>query len=545
MREPVESPTVEDSPSQLREYLAILRVRRWSIVSITALVMAAALVFSFQQTPVYQARADVLVLPIVLTLNQAVQEPNMANEATIAHSNTFAQQVVETLDIPEDPNTLRSGLTLSVATGTEILQFTYSHPDPLEAQRRAQAFATTYLNNRRQRAIDSLLSASEPIQERTRRLNEALTLANHELATTADPARRANLQAEVNSLISQISILQQQLSSLATSENLRVGEIVETAQLPSSPASPNHVTNGLVALLVGAAAGVGLAFLRERLDDRLQGREDLETRAGAPTLAVVPTIHAWTKATETPLVAATNPKSSPAEAYRTLRTGLTFLAAQHGVKTLLVTSPQSGEGKTATVANLGVVLADSGKRVVIVSADLRKPRLHRFFGASNNRGLSNILTDETHLMDALVRGGVKNLRLVPSGPVPSAPADVLGSEAMANVLTNLREMADLVLIDSPPVLVVADATTLARHADAVLLVADAETTTRGSVTDARQQLEQVDAFVLGSVLNNFDPATARSSPYYYRYYYSYRYEEPSPPEEPREEAAQQRGMWLT
>lgn len=544
MSQPVTEP-VDESTSPLRQYLSVLRVRKWSIISITAVVMTAALFWSFQQTPIYRSHADVLVLPIVLTLEAQIQEPNLANEASIAGSNTLSEQVVEALDIPVDPAALRGGLSLTVATGTEILSFTYSHPDPLEAQKRAQAYATTYLNNRRRGAIDSLVSASEPVQTRIDELNQQLTDVNNELAVTGDAARRSNLQAEANSLVTQISILQQQLNALASAENLRVGELVETAALPSVPASPNHLMNGLVALVVGAATGVLLAFLRERLDDRLQGREDLETRAGAPVLAVVSKIYSWTKSGDTPLVAATNPKSSPAEAYRTLRTGLTFLAAQHGVKTLLITSPQSGEGKTATVANLGVVLAESGKRVVIVSADLRKPRLHRFFGAANNRGLSNVLSDETHLMDTMVRAGVKNLRLIPSGPIPSAPADLLGSEVMASVLSNLREMADIVLIDSPPVLVVADATTLARHADAVLIVADAETTTRGSVTDARQQLEHVDAFVIGSVLNNFDPATARSSPYSYRTYYTYRYEEPSPPEEPREEAAQQRGMWLT
>ncbi|MGH2657975.1 MAG: CpsD/CapB family tyrosine-protein kinase [Actinomycetota bacterium] len=277
---------------------------------------------------------------------------------------------------------------------------------------------------------------------------------------------------------------------------------------------------------MGLALGVGLAFLRERLDDRLRGRGDLEARAGAPVLAVVPHASSWKKRKEARLVTVTEPRSAPSEAYRTLRTSLLFTASQKGVRKVVITSSQDEEGKTTTVANLGMVLAQAGKRVVLVDADLRKPRLHRFFGVENRVGLTNVLAEEVQPPEAVVQSGVPNLVLLPCGPVPGNPAELLSSDAMGAMLQHLGKIADFVVVDSAPVLAAADASILATYADAVLMVADADRATRGSVAHARVQLDQVNANVVGAVLNNFDLSKARAYPYYYQYYYVYRYEQP-------------------
>jgi capsular exopolysaccharide synthesis family protein len=191
----------------------------------------------------------------------------------------------------------------------------------------------------------------------------------------------------------------------------------------------------------------------------------------------------------------------------------------------MVTSANAQEGKTATTANLGVALAQSGKRVILVSADLRKPRLHRFFRSQNGMGLTNVLAGEKNALEVLNWVGVENLRLLPSGPVPGNPAELLGSEAMESLLRELQEASDFVLIDAAPVLPVADAMTLTPLVDAVLLVADARSTTRGAIEQARQQLDQVNARVIGTVLNNFDPSKAAYTHQHYGYE-SYRVEDP-------------------
>jgi capsular exopolysaccharide synthesis family protein len=227
----------------------------------------------------------------------------------------------------------------------------------------------------------------------------------------------------------------------------------------------------------------------------------------------------WKKKDDTHLISIEQPKASVAEVYRTLRTSVLFASAQRGLKTLMVTSPTAGEGKTTTASNLAVVLSDAGKRVILVSSDLRKPRIHRFFGLSNEKGLSTVLAGEVKPWEAMADPGRGHLRVLTSGPVPAHPAELLQSEAMGELIEELREVADFVILDTAPVLLVADALAIAPLADGVLLVVDAENTHRGAVIQAREQLEQVGAPMIGAVLNNFDPSKARSP--YYGYYGSY------------------------
>jgi len=267
-------------------------------------------------------------------------------------------------------------------------------------------------------------------------------------------------------------------------------------------------------------------LLRERLDDRMRGRDELESVTASPVLAVVPRVPLWRKGQSPVLVSLIQPQSAAAEAYKTLRTALLYVVQQNDLKVLLITSPQAGEGKTATTANLGVTLAQAGKKVVMVSADLRKPRLHTFFDVPNGAGLTDVLSGGKSTFDVIVQK-TENLNLLPSGPVPANPAELLASESMSRLLDNLTAIGHLVLIDAPPLLAVTDAVALAPFADAVLLVADATTTTRGSIKHALKQLEAVNAPIIGSVLNNFDPSRGPGYGYYgYRSYHtSYESEE--------------------
>ena len=189
------------------------------------------------------------------------------------------------------------------------------------------------------------------------------------------------------------------------------------------------------------------------------------------------------------------------------------------MKTIMVVSAIAGEGKTTTAANLAVSLADANKRVILVSADLRKPRIHRFFDLENSVGLSNVLAGEVKPWEALQDPRVDNLRVMASGGIPARPSELLQSEQMGELIVELREVADFVILDTAPILLVSDALSLAPLVDGVLYVADSEATTRGAVSHAREQLEQVGAPILGAALNNFDPSKGRS--YYYPYYYPY------------------------
>ena len=521
------APLREEEPVQLREYLAVLRYRKWTIILITALVVASALGFSFLQTPQYEAEAKVLVRPVTVSpQSTAPALPNLETERGLVASAPVAEKVVERLQLAETPPDLLENLEVEVVTGSDFLVVKYRHADPLESQRGTQAFAEAYLEFRREQAIEEVSAVTQPLETQLDELNAQLLEVQRDIEATRDESERAVLETERNTLISRIAVLEQELSRLTVPESLRVGQVVEPAELPTTPATPNYLVNVPLAVFVGLALGVGLAFVRERLDDRLRGREDFEQRSGAPVLAVVPHASSWKKRKEAHLVTEAEPRSAPSEAYRTLRTSLLFNASQNGLRRVLVTSAQDGEGKTTTVANLGLVLAQAGKRVALVDGDLRKPRLHRFFGVDNRVGLTNLLAEEVSPAEAVIRPGMDNLALVTSGPVPGNPAELLSSDAMGSILERLAEVAEFVLVDSAPVLVAADASILATYADAVLLVADADRSTRGSVAHARVQLDQVSAKLVGAVLNNFDLSKARAYPYYYQYYYVYRYEQP-------------------
>jgi non-specific protein-tyrosine kinase len=214
------------------------------------------------------------------------------------------------------------------------------------------------------------------------------------------------------------------------------------------------------------------------------------------------------------LVTLTSPRSPVSEAYRTLRTNLEFSSLDEPLKTIVVTSPGPEEGKSTTLANLAVTLAHAEKRVILVDCDLRRPSQHEIFGSSNEVGLTTMVVHEEAMRDPpLVETGVEGLQLLPSGPLPPNPSELVGSRRMAEIISALSERADIVLFDAPPVIAVTDAAVLASRVDGVLLVIKAGTTKRDHAKRAKALLDKVNAHVVGAVLNNIKMDTS-----YYRYY---------------------------
>jgi capsular exopolysaccharide synthesis family protein len=520
----------EEGRAPLREYLGIIWLRKWSIMLVTLIVLGAALLFSSQQNAVYSSEGRYLVKPVSISGQESVaSQVNMETERQLVGSTQVAVFVIDKMDVETEPPALLRELEVTVLPGTEILAIRYEAGSPGEAQRFANAFTRSYDKFRRDQVLEDLGAATADVEEEIADVEEEIASVTQEQERTPEGSEeRAKLAANVASLQARLSSLEQERSALLEPTEVQVGQVVQPANLPLEPVSPDHVRTGILALLAGLLLGVGVAFLRERLDDRLRSRVDLEEHIGAPVLAVVHKVPSWRRRAETPLITVTEPRSATSEAFRTLRTSLLFAASQRDAKTLLVTSPHAGEGKTATSANLAVVLAQARKRVLLISADLRKPRLHRFFDVPNDVGLTSVLIGEAKPWEVVADVGMEHLKVVPSGPVPGNPAELLGSDAMGRLLGQFRDVADFVILDSAPALVVADALTLAPFVDAALFVADAEHTTRSAVIHARNQMEQVNASIIGAVLNNFDPSKAKSSPYYYSYYYTYKYEEPAP-----------------
>ena len=507
----------------LEDVLAVLWFRKWSILAITLLVVGVALAVSSRQTPVYEAQASVLVTPIDMNNGSTVPEaPNLPTEAELVSSVAVAQIVAQNLDIQGDPRALLADLSVDQPTDTEILEVNYRDPEPVRAQRLAMGFAEGYLQFREEAASKLVLEEARDLDERISALEQRLRRVQADLARLPDDdPRTAALQSEAVSL--QSLILQTQVARLDLPSDVSGGEIIQPASLPGSPVSPDHIVSGAFGLAAGLALGVGLALIRDRMSGRLRSSQELEEYLEAPVLGVVPPVPDWHRRKKAYLVSVTRWRSPPAEAYRVLRTNL-LSAVGSGAKSIVVTSTHSGEGKSATVANLGVVLARAGKRVSLLSADMRRPRLHAFFGRDAQIGLSDVLGGrlplEAAVQEIALHGSAPmdlstvSLRLVSSGPVPADPAELLGSAAMAKVLEDLERVSDIVLIDVPPILPVSDASVVAARTKYVLLVIGPYSATQAAVVSARQQLELVGARILGGVLNGPTSIKARSFGYY-------------------------------
>lgn len=309
------------------------------------------------------------------------------------------------------------------------------------------------------------------------------------------------------------------LQSELDSSNIR---IIERAEVPRGPVSPRKTRNYQVALLLGLALGVGLSLLFEHLDNTLKTPEDIKEHLGLPFLGMVPEVGAKQERRRQPKpspLILKNPQSAVAEAYRVLRTNLIFSTAQMTGRVILVTSANPGEGKTTTVANLASSLAINGARVLAVDADLRRPTMHLHFGVSKTPGLSDLIVGKVQASKAIQSTRFKGLQVLPCGYVPPNPAELLGSDNMKEILGAFRSHYDWVLIDTPPVLAMADTPVMSRLVDGAVLVVGAEQSGRPAVERAVDSLTGVGGHITGVVLNKVD--LERNSYYYGQYYGEY------------------------
>jgi capsular exopolysaccharide synthesis family protein len=287
--------------------------------------------------------------------------------------------------------------------------------------------------------------------------------------------------------------------------------VIDEASAPGKPVRPRPVVNLVVGGLLGLALGVAVALGLEALDRTVKSPTQLGAVTGTPVLGV---IRRRRHADE--VAKLDEPGESTAEAYRALRTSIRFAGADRPSRTIVVTSPSAKDGKSTTVANLAVALARSGERVIAVDADLRRPRLAALLGVESEPGLTSVLNRQASLEDALVTSP-DGVVVLPAGPLPSNPAEMTGSQAMADLLAELEARADIVVIDAPPVLPVTDAVALSTQVDAVVLVVRAGRTKRDAAGEAAGRLTAVGANLLGTVLNGAAKGDASSYGDDYRY----------------------------
>jgi succinoglycan biosynthesis transport protein ExoP len=343
------------------------------------------------------------------------------------------------------------------------------------------------------------------------------------------------LEREVESNKRIYNELLQRTKETSVTEQLETSNIriIDPAIVPTYPVAPRKKLNIFLAMIVGSVMGTALAFFFEYLDNSIKTPDDIKQYLDIPFLGFIPKVSSENNSSpnmrvtkhSVDTIVAIEPKSTVSEAYRSLRTNVMFSSLEHG-PIILVTSAGPTEGKSITVANLGITMAQSGSRTLIVDCDLRKPRMHRIFnipatGSGFTGMIANFGMNGNRV--AVKRTRIQNLDLIPCGKIPPNPSELLSSERTRMLLEALGKKYDKVLIDSPPVNVVTDPVILSQIAGGVIVIIRAGETRRDVVRRARDQLLDVGATILGGVLNSVD--IERDNYYYYSYYYNYYYQE--------------------
>lgn len=514
----------------LRAYLSVLNRRKLLIGCVLVATVLCALVVTLRKPAVYEANTELLLKgrdseDIAGTGNVVVpdRERDLENEVRTIESRSVEDDIAEQLG-------RRVEVSASATSDTsDVLNVSVKASDALIASRDANDFAVAYIEWRRNQRLNDLLAAGEQLQARIDDLQAQVDEINAPVAAldeqiaSAPASQREALQArrddlaervepQISALSNQQAFYRQQLDELQLTRGLTSTggiQLLTSAETPESPVSPKPLRDGTLAAVLGLMLGVGAAFLIELLDESIKGKEELERMTGLPTLALVPELPAWKEQDTAYLVTAQDPKSPAAEAYRALRTSVKFLGLDRPARIIQVTSMTQGEGKTTTVANLAVTLAQAGDSVAVVCCDLRRPRVHEFLQCTNTVGLTSVLLGDATTSEALQKvGGNARFELLASGPQPPNPSELLSWARTEEIIRGLLADHDYVLVDTPPVLPVTDALVISRVADATLLVAKIGDTKRRQAHRAVEVLAQVGAPVVGTVLNGIESGDA-------------------------------------
>jgi succinoglycan biosynthesis transport protein ExoP len=461
---------------------------------------------------VYTATATLLVnqaLPTEIGDYSAIlaSERRASTYSRMVTGRPVLEAAVAQLGLDESLDAVARRVEVESVPDTQLIRLSVEDRDPTQAGLLANAIAEAFVAQMQALQQEPYTSFLTSMQQRIDELSalvdatqaEVDALSTNLIQEEADLTRKESLLAEYHSDYRSLqqSLGQLQLTVAQSTDNVIV---VDNAQVPEIPIRPRPLQTTVLAALAGIIVGVGGAFVIEYLDDTVKTAEDVKQMTDLPTLGTIGRIEGSTPSEK--MVSAQQALSLVVEAYRTLRTNIQVSSVDKPIRILIVTSPNPREGKSTTAANLGAVMAQSGRSVILVDADLRRSSLHRFFEVPNKQGLTDILLQDEPILDgSLQQTKIEHLRVLTSGPLPPNPPELLGSEKMHRLIENLTEKADMIIFDTPPLLPVSDARVLAAKSDGVLLVTNAGRTRRQAVQQATESLRQTGTSILGVVLN--------------------------------------------
>jgi len=497
----------------LRDYSRVVWRKKWLVLGVAVALMTLALAYSFVKIPLYRASSQLvyetqLNVADPLGSGSSLDSTLMQIELSSVNSEIANPELVRSVETTLGPGGASGDYSVSAApdttqsgqTGGNTVSITAVSPSAQTAARAANAYAAAFTAARRASAQEQVQQAETVIQSKLNSFTSATS----------------RLSADYVTLMQRLQDLQ--ILAATITGNFRV---LVPATVPSAPFSPKPVRNGLMGLLAGLVIGVGLVFLLEQFDTRVRSQEEAVAIFGMPLLAQIRKMRAK-ELEEQPLVVLSDSHNPTAEAIRKLRGNLEFANIDGDLRSLFITSALQHEGKSLTVCNLAVSLAASGKSVVLVDGDLRRPQVHRYLNLPNGAGVSTVLTGRTELSQTLrsrpvgpslvkVRAtdtaeagstGDSRLSVLTSGPVPPNAAEIIASKSFASLIAELEERFDLVVVDAPALLAVGDTASVAACVGGLIFLVDLTRAKRPLLTEAATQISQMPCRKLGLVVMN-------------------------------------------
>ena len=483
----------------LRHYLSIIWRRKWVIAAVTAGVILMAAIGNLKATPIYKASATLRVAAS-MGMTQSLQFYTYNTQLMNTYVELSASRPVR-MELKERLQAQVPEIEAEVIPNTELIRITASSPDPELAALAVNTLAQILVEESDKLYTGGSISTSEIILDQVQQAADDLEVTRRDYERLIRQTPSAYEQITVTGQILQEkqrtyeTLLRQyeQAQYREVMESSMV-TVVEEALIPKVPSEPRTALNYILAALIGLFAGGMLAFLFENMDDRLHSTQEIETTTQLPTLAKLP------KANSSHLYISKNGTSRHAESVRHLAARLQVENSKHHHTVIALTGAQSDQGATTTVANLGVALAEQGRDVAIVDCNVRDPKLHQIFDLPNEQGVTDILSNEVEIKDALNKVGNGHLTLLSTGPVTDSPLQTFDSARAESLIQNLRQQFDYVLIDTPD-LTVADIVAVAPHADELILVARRSHVRREAVKSAAEFLSRFNGKPVRLVVN--------------------------------------------
>ncbi len=519
----------------LRDYLAVVWRRKWLVLLVIVIATGVAYGLSAMQTKMYSAASQLIY-------------GNTVDVANPLAGNTYVDPTQRSVELESvgaviaGPELKKRADALIVADlGAGALKPGYAVSSEVVASSDQAAGGTAYSSvvaikgessDAELAAVTANSYAAAFIQMRKEQQRAQIGRAIDAVRSSLSGMTTRTQKASSDYILLQQRLHDLQILSATADGGFRV---IVPASVPDAPYAPKPLRSAAIGLALGLFVGLGLAYLLELLDTSVRTDSDVAELLRQPILARIPRI-SKKLLDQSALVTITEPDGTSAEAFRMLRTNLAFMNVDDEMRSVVLTSCLQGEGKSVTIANLAVTMALGGKKVIVVDADLRRPRMHKYFGIGNERGVSTVVTGQTELNDALrvvpvvpqAGGGLgfadwgagsdakSRLYVLPSGPQTPNPGEIVSSKRLAGVIEALAAQADIVLVDSPAMLAVGDTPALADKVDGLLFLVEPDVVRKNTLTQAREQLDKLPCRLLGVIV-----ARRKAGSQYYaaRYYY--------------------------